>query len=205
MFLTDSLTLDVKAIVLDLDGTLYDKSRLPLRMVLRQCLYLPLLSAEQQTRRAMKGQYLGSETAFYAAFFSRMAAGRLFSARFARWWYWHRYMPSMVSALRRHYRFRDWFSALWAECRKRKIHIAVYSDYGMVEQKLQAIGLHADMFDYVVSAPELGGLKPSTECAHEVCKHLNVRPEECLFIGDRDDTDGETARAIGAKYYILNQ
>ena len=55
-----------------------------------------------------------------------------------------------------------------------------------------------DMFDFVLSAPFLGGLKPSKECAEEIAKRLNIPPAHCLFVGDRDDTDGESARAFAA-------
>lgn len=199
---SDWLTGDIQAVVLDLDGTLYDKHHLPLRLVLRNLLSLSLLAVEQKTRKALRGQFFGSEEQFYQAFFEQMAKGHLFSPRIARAWYFGKYMPSMVRALR-HYRPRPWVSRFLADCRNRHLKVVVYSDYGFVERKLYAIGLHADMFDFVVSAPALGGLKPAHECAIQVAERLNTRPENCLFIGDRTDTDGASAKAIGAKFYLV--
>ncbi len=196
----DVLTADIEAVVLDLDGTIYNKRRLPAYLILRNILWLPFLSAEQKTRKAMRGMYLGSKEAFYTEFFRRMAQGRSFTSAMARWWYFHKYMPSMVHALECHFRPQSWFGGFLMECRKRHLRVVVYSDYGWVERKLYALGLHADMFEFVVSAPSLGGLKPAKECAEKVCQSLNIPPERCLFVGDRDDTDGASARAIGARF-----
>lgn len=197
----DVLTADIEAVVLDLDGTIYNKRRLPAHLIARNILWLSVLSAEQKTRKAMRGMYLGSKEVFYTEFFRRMAQGRSFTPAVARWWYFHKYMPSMVSTLKRYYRPQPWFGGFLMECRKRHLRVVVYSDYGFVDEKLLALGLHADMFDFVLSAPSLGGLKPAKECAEEIAKRLNIPPAHCLFVGDRDDTDGESARAIGAKFY----
>ena len=196
----DILSSDIEAVIFDLDGTIYNKRRLPAHLIARNILWLPLLSAEQKTRKAMRGMYLGSKEAFYTEFFLRMAQGRSFAPAMARWWYFHKYMPSMVSTLKQHYRPQPWFGGFLMECRKRHLRVVVYSDYGFVEEKLFALGLHADMFEFVVSAPSLGGLKPAKECAQEIAKRLNIPPDRCLFIGDRDDTDGASARTIGAKF-----
>ncbi len=196
----DVLTADIEAVVLDLDGTIYNKRCLPAHLIIRNILWLPLLSAEQKTRKAMRGIYIGNKEAFYTEFFSRMAQGRSFTPAMARWWYFRKYMPSMVRTLKQYYRPQLWFGTFLLECRKRHMRVVVYSDYGFVEEKLFALGLHADMFEFVVSAPSLGGLKPAKECAEEVAKRLNIQPAHCLFIGDRDDTDGASARAIGARF-----
>ncbi len=201
--ISDVLSADIEAVILDLDGTIYDKRHLPLCLVLRNLLWLPFLSAEQKTRRELRGQFFGTEEQFYEAFFNRMAQGRFFSPAMARAWYFQKYMPSMVHALK-HYRPRPWLNGFLAACRKRHLYVVVYSDYGCVEQKLYALGMHADMFDFVISAPALGGLKPAKECAAEVANRMNVKPEHCLFVGDREDTDGMSAQSIGAKFYLIS-
>lgn len=199
----DALNDRVKAVALDLDGTLYDKRRLAARLIASQLLFLPLLAAEQRTRKALKGQFFGSEADFYAHFFKKMAEKRLFSPRLARWWYFRCYMPAMVRVLRRAYRPRAWVQAFVEACRQRKIAVAVYSDYGCVAEKLHALGLAPQLFDFVVAAPELGGLKPSVQAAAQVVERLQVPPTDCLFIGDRNDTDGASAYAVGAQFFLI--
>ena len=89
------------------------------------------------------------------------------------------------------------------EAKEKGLRLAVYSDYGCVAEKLEALGIAPDMFDLLVAAPELGALKPSEPCARRVLEMLGAQPESTLFVGDRDDKDGASARAVGAKWVII--
>ncbi len=210
----DRLSPEIKAVVFDLDGTLYDKHCLPRYLVLRNGWALPLLVAERKTRKQLRGQYFGSEDAFYDAFFAAMSKGHLFSERIARRWYFGYYMPSMVQVIATHCRQNSGVGEWLSVCKERHILVAVYSDYGCVEQKLHALGLSVEDFAYIVSAPELGGLKPAKECAEQVLAHLQtlaqsftttqpITAQSCLFIGDRTDTDEASARAISASFALV--
>lgn len=228
---TDRLTPEIRAVVFDLDGTLYDKHCLPCYLVLRNLWALPLLVAERRTRKQLRGQYFGSESAFYDAFFAAMSRGHWFSESMARRWYFGYYMPSMVRVIAKHCRQNGGVGEWLSVCRERQIAVAVYSDYGCVEEKLHALGLSGENFAYIVSAPELGGLKPAKECAEQVVAHLQavaqaqlqeeanmplqaesqthpltnseITPQNCLFIGDRTDTDEASAHAICAQFALV--
>ena len=83
--------------------------------------------------------------------------------------------------------------------------MAVFSDYGCVEEKLRAIGIDSKCFALCVDAPSLGALKPEKTIVLDLLKQLNADPRTTLFIGDRDDKDGEAARVVGAHFmHILN-
>ena len=82
--------------------------------------------------------------------------------------------------------------------------MVVLSDYGHTQEKLQALGIDSALFDWVVSAPELGGLKPAPQLMESVVARMGVLPHQCLVIGDRDDTDGQLARSVGATYWRCN-
>ena len=82
--------------------------------------------------------------------------------------------------------------------------MAVYSDYGCVREKLEALHIDASQFEVLVDAPSLGLLKPSAKAAQRVLEMLNAKPETTLFVGDRDEKDGESARAVGAKFFLIN-
>lgn len=86
------------------------------------------------------------------------------------------------------------------ECRRRGLKMAVYSDYGGVVDKLNALGIDRHQFDLLIAAPELGALKPSEPCARRVLEMLEADPKTTLFVGDRDDKDGASARAVGARF-----
>ena len=73
---------------------------------------------------------------------------------------------------------------------------AIVSDYP-ASAKLLALRA-ADLFDVVVANGEAGGptrLKPSPEGYLLAAKRLGILPQNCLVIGDRDDADGLAAKA----------
>lgn len=75
---------------------------------------------------------------------------------------------------------------------------ALVSDYP-ASGKLRALGA-LQLFDLVVSSGEDGGpsqLKPDPEGYLKAASRLGIEPARCLVIGDRDDADGEAARAAG--------
>ena len=57
----------MKAIIFDLDGTLYDKSGLAMRLVWSQLQRgsLSLLKREREVRKELRGQHFESEEVFY--------------------------------------------------------------------------------------------------------------------------------------------
>lgn len=187
----------LKAAIFDLDGTLYDKSGLAWRLIASQllCGRLRMLKCEREVRRELRGRHFASEDDFYDNFFARFA-----KPEFARRWYFEEYMPDMVAILRKHYRIAPWVESTMLELRSNGCKIAVFSDYGFVCEKLKAIGYNLDWADYLFDAPELGGLKPSKKSFEKICEEMNVKPSECLMIGDRDDTDGAGARSVGMAF-----
>lgn len=82
------------------------------------------------------------------------------------------------------------------EHRARGGRSALVSDYP-AERKLSALGAR-ELFDVVVANGEEHGprrLKPDPEGYLRAAELLKVEPARCLVIGDRDDADGEAARA----------
>ena len=193
-------TLNTKLIVFDLDGTLYNKSGLSLRMVLHAPLDIRKMQAERATRASMKGIWLRDEKHFHDTYFQRMAARMHCSATAAEQWYNQRYMPLMVKMIGKYQPLSEWASPFIHDCQHTGIKLVLLSDYGFAKEKLQALGLSPTLFDWVISAPELGGLKPAPELMRIITERMGVAPQECLVIGDRDDTDGEMARRTDAQF-----
>ena len=189
-----------KLVVFDLDGTLYNKRGLSLRMVLHAPLDIRNMQAERATRASMKGMWMGDEKHFYETFFQRMAARMHCSATAAEQWYNQRYMPLMVKMIGKYQPLSEWVMPFIAECKEKGVKMVVLSDYEYAEEKLRALGLNPELFDWVASAPLLGGLKPAPELMHIITERMGVAPQDCLVIGDRDDTDGEMARRTGAQF-----
>lgn len=192
---------NTKLIIFDLDGTLYNKHLLITRMPFHRPHEAFMMLAERRTRKALKGLWKGSERALYDAFFTHLAKGHCYSAEYARKWFNNKYVPLIIRLLRKHYPVQPWVKPFISACKEKGISVMLLTDYQGSNDKLDAIGLSADYFDWVVSAPELGGLKPAPELMQKVTEHMQVNACDCLVIGDREDTDGAMARAAGAAFF----
>ena len=195
---------ETKIVVFDLDGTLYSKRGMVRRMMCGALLDWRMMLIERRTRKQLMGIWTGDKESFYNLFFKTMADGHRFSDSYARWWYSTRYMTLMVKVIKKHCQLAPWVLPFIGHCKKLGVRLVVLSDYGHTIEKLQALGLEQSLFDWVVSAPELGGLKPAPQLMARVAEQMGVQPNQCLVIGDREDTDGELARAVGATYWRCN-
>jgi FMN phosphatase YigB (HAD superfamily) len=92
---------------------------------------------------------------------------------------------------------------LFARLRSSGRRIAVVSDYP-AQEKLAALGLSADLS---VAAEDEGvnRLKPHPAGLLRVLERLELGPEQCLMIGDRDERDGESARRAGVPYLLKSR
>lgn len=187
---------EIKAVIFDLDGTLYNKSHLHIHIIVNQLLRgkLFILKREREVRAKLKGMHFGSEEAFYDNFFKNIGKKN------ARNWYFDCYMPQMAKVLRKHYHLAPWVKEYIMPLREKGVKIVVFSDYGFVEEKLDAIGFERQWADYLFDAPSLGGLKPCRESFLGVCEKIGIEPQHCLMVGDRDDTDGAGAKSVGMQF-----
>lgn len=196
---------ETKVVVFDLDGTLYNKNGMVRRMLFGALLEWRMMFVERRTRKKLRGVWMGDKDSFYDVYFREMSNGRLFSAEYSRWWYNTRYMPLMVRVIKKYYQPVEWLEPFVSQCKTLGVRIVVLSDYGHTKEKIQALGLDDTMFDWVVSAPELGGLKPARQLLEKVAAKMGILPNQCLVIGDREDTDGELAKSVNAPFYLVEQ
>ena len=62
-----------KAVIFDLDGTLYNKKGLPLRLIAADVPHMFMLGNERKARKELMGRWCGDEHAYYEALYARVA------------------------------------------------------------------------------------------------------------------------------------
>ncbi|MGM9736618.1 MAG: HAD family hydrolase [Candidatus Cryptobacteroides sp.] len=180
----------MKAVIFDIDGTLYRMSHFPIRLILADPLHISMLSHERKCRKMLQGRLFPSEEAYYDELFSLMSGGSPKKALKCRLWFWDRYMPLQVRIIGQSMEPRKGVAKVVKALKESGCKVAVLSDYGMAVQKLAACGIDATIFDKVWESPSLGGLKPCREVFLRACAELGAAPGEVIMVGDKVSTDG---------------
>ncbi len=197
----DDLDLNgIKAVVFDLDGTLYNKRWLPLHLIFGDIRHAFLLCSERNSRRQLKGLEFGDADTFYRTLFNHISCFQNVPYMTARDWYFGKYMPLTIRVLGKYYQAGKFVEPLLRELRSRGIKTVVFSDYRCVDEKLIALGIDPEWFDYREAAMELGGLKPNKILFQRLLQTIGTTAQETLMIGDRNDTDGAGAASVGMKF-----
>ncbi len=185
----------LRAVVFDVDGTLY-----PIRQIVRRswplvCRNARLFRAFGRARRALRGEQPGAglrrrQAELVAGFLgidSAAAAAALERVVYRQW-------PRTFRRLQPYARV----AATLARLRAGGLRLGIVSDSPFVREKLGALGLAAG-WGGVVSADEAGALKPNPEPFLLVLKRLQVAPEETLFVGNSYAHDVVGAHHVGMR------
>lgn len=87
----------------------------------------------------------------------------------------------------------------------RGLRTGVFSDYP-VREKLQGLGIHAPLtVELCATDPEINAFKPNPKGFLYACHLWNLDPREVLYVGDRYDVDACGAKAAGMPYVIFSR
>jgi FMN phosphatase YigB (HAD superfamily) len=201
----------IRAVVLDVDGTLYDQRRLRRAMgarLLAAAARAPratlrdvrVLRAYRHAQEALRG---GACEGGAGAAQHRWAADRArvdeatVRAAVARW------MEERPLDLLAGCGFVG-LEEFLRRCRGAGLRVGVFSDYPAAA-KLRALGVDA-LVDVARSAhdPEIGRFKPDPAGLLAVAAELGVPPAEVCYVGDRPEVDAEAARRAGMRCVIIS-
>ena len=89
---------------------------------------------------------------------------------------------------------------------KEKYRLAILTNGSPISQrrKLESTGI-LDLFELSVVSGEVGIDKPDSRIFDVMCDKLNVKPEDCLYIGDNYINDVLGARNAGWQAIYLNR
>lgn len=199
----------IEAVVFDVDGTLYEQSRLRRAMFLRLIRAYALhplrgrkvarvISAyrrAQEELRADTSEDPARQQATVAAGLIGVPTEEV--ERIATRWLHHE--PLQLLARYRRAGLIEMLDAL----RSDGVRLGVVSDYP-ADDKLTALGIR-QFFEVVVCAqdPDVGAFKPSPRGLQVCLARLGVRAEHALYVGDRPETDAAAARSSAMSCVII--
>lgn len=203
---------ELKAIIFDIDGTLYRQSPIRRAMLVR----LAALLVAQPRRGAQTLRVLRAYRRAQEVLRSAPAAGDIAAAQirlvsehtrvapetviqYVSRWMDEEPLPLLARCV------QPGAHALLRECRARGLRIAALSDYPAAA-KLHALGM-THLFDVVMcaQAPDVNVFKPHPRGLLAVLDRLGARAAECLYVGDRVDVDAVAAAAAGMRCAILTR
>lgn len=195
----------IKGIIFDFDGTLYDHSNIAFRMISANPIATIRIWKERLVRSRFQGRDFLSPENFYRAFFIELGKACLRPPGRVRNWYFNHYMPRMIRILKKYYQPRHGVKELLQKLGSSEspIKTAVYSDYPLLKERIEALGLEPSDNIKLYGPDFFGAQKPAARPFLQIAKSFGLHPEEILVIGDREDTDGLGAYNAGMRFFCL--
>lgn len=198
----------IKAVIFDVDGTLYNQSKLRRLMILEMLgglLFNPSKIKDFQiiyTFRKLRESNFERPTAHleedqYAWTAEALRMDSTAVRRVVEEWIYEKPLRHLISC--RYPGLKEFVECL----HQTGVKTAVFSDYP-AQSKLDALEISVQN---IVCATDMAvnRLKPDPKGLQLVCQNLQVNINSCVFIGDRMDRDGECAKRIGMPFLILNK
>ena len=192
-----------RAVIFDMDGTLYRQR--PLRLIMATALLRHCLSpggprdcrilAEYRKNRETAAFSPDWETEQYSSVARRLRLPEDLVRRTVETWILRAPLTYLFACRDRR------LQRLIPTLRGRGISVFIYSDYP-AEEKLKALRLSADGC-YCAEDPDIRRLKPDPAGLRTILKKNGLSAGECLMVGDRPDRDGRAAESAGMDYLIL--
>ena len=200
---------NIKGIIFDFDGTLFDNAKIPLYMILACPHDIMRLWKERKVRKQFAScDYLYPEK-YFRVFFTAMGKACYRPAEKIRHWYFNRFMPRMIRVVKRHYMPRPGAQELFhlfdetTPGQQNRPKVAVYSDYPFLKERLQALGLEAGQNVRLYGPDCFGAQKPAARPFLSIAYDMGISPQEVLVVGDREETDGLGAFRAGMRFFCL--
>jgi FMN phosphatase YigB (HAD superfamily) len=191
-----------KTVIFDLDGTLYAMSPLfkPMLTLLSapHILYVPKY---MKVRERYRGKEFSSSSRLQEVLENDFE--ELTGCKKTREWIEEVFYKAFIKTLT-FLRNRKEVNEIFRELKSKEYKIAVISDFAMVNERLLALDIDISLIDFITSSEDEGAFKPNLKVFDRLIKELEVDRDNLIIVGDRDDTDGEASRKLGARFINVN-
>ncbi len=197
-----------KLVIFDIDGTLYNQKKLRLKMIFNIIIYylfkplkiyeLKILKIFREEREKNKGTNSDDlENEQYSWVVKKTNYSIEIIKNIVIKWILKRPLG---------YLYKCKYSGvdrLFLYLKENGIKIGIYSDYP-TKEKLEYLGLDADI-EIASTDREVNAFKPDPKGLFYIINKLDIKKEDCLFIGDREETDGQCAKNAEMDYLIIDK
>lgn len=187
---------ELRGVVFDLDGTLYDKRALEWFMVRTMPLALLRLLKYTRVRTSLAGLDCEHAEAISKLTLDRLAQDAAAQQRWQRW-IRERYEPTLLRGLREAATLYPGVPELLARLRAAGVRLGLVSDYRGVPDRLTALGLACADFDFILVTEEQGAMKPAPRMAAATIAGMQLPGSAMVMVGDRAFADERFAAAAG--------
>lgn len=196
----------IKAIAFDIDGTLYPKWQMDIRLAVASVLHLPFAMRYNAMRRRIRREDgLAEMPAGSLEELQRRECLMLYGSEDS--------LHAFIDKEQRVFR-KPWerlFSSIkpfpgmrgfMEEASSSGYDLAVLSDFP-IGVKLKALGVE-EYFSYIASAEDSGHLKPSPVPFRVMLDALGLEPHQVLYVGDSESKDIAGARNAGLRSALIS-
>lgn len=190
-----------KAVVFDLDGTLYNQTKLRLNMAMRLGIYYVchFWKAKElfvlKYFREVRDKWEDNDAKLYEYIADKKNVSPEYAKRVVMKWIYDNPLDLLIKC--RNEELYSYISSL----KNAGIPVIIFSDYP-IEDKIKALQIEPDGM-YCPGDERNIELKPSPMGLNLILNDLALAPSGILMVGDRDIKDGEAARRAGIDYYIV--